>query len=213
MSLHKLAVCVILMLGVMFVPVRSDAGPLLITGDAEACFGIACTPGDTSSMGSLISYTSSVTADFSGYTDPEDGGLAVNFGTGDFGSIWVGSSSPSTLVNTPFTLLLTFFAPTVSNAQFAAQVTGKISTTQSNGILLNFDPNQIQLPYSSATGSGLLDITVFDTAIPSTGMGKITGYIQATTAVPEPATSLLFGTGVLGLLGFRSRKRPRRDKQ
>jgi hypothetical protein len=71
MSLHKLPVSVILMLGVMFVPVRSDAGPLSITGDAEACFGIACTPRDTSSMGSLISYTSSVAADFSGYTDAE----------------------------------------------------------------------------------------------------------------------------------------------
>jgi hypothetical protein len=207
MSLRRSILGAVLTLTVMAVPATSLAGPVLIAGDAEACFGTACTPGDTASAyGGVITYTSSSFTDFSGYADPDDGGLAINFGTGDYGSIFVGSSSPSTLINTPFTLSLTFLAPTAANVQFSALISGKVSTTMSNGIMINFDSNEIELPYTSPSGSGLLNITVFDTAVPSTGFGKITGYIQA-TPVPEPATVLLFGTGVLGFVGSRKRSR------
>jgi hypothetical protein len=201
MLLNKLAASGILALAVT-IPTASHASPILITGDVEACFGLGCTPDDTASLGSLITYVSSPLIDFSGTTDPDDGGLAVNFGTGDFGTIFVGSASPSSLINTPFTLLLTFLSPTVSDAQFSAQITGKVSTTQSNGILVKFEPSQIILPYIMDNGSGILSVSVFDTAVPSTGMGKISGYIQA-TAVPEASTSLLLATGLLGLLSLK----------
>jgi PEP-CTERM motif-containing protein len=207
MSLRKLSVSTILVFAAIAVPVASEASPIFIAGDAEACFGLGCTPGDTATYGAgLISYTSLGSTDFSGWTDPDDGGLGVNWGTGNFGSLFVGSSNPSTLVNTPFSLLLTFAAPAVSDAAFSARITGKISTTQSNGILINFDPNEIVLPYTTASGSGLLNITVFDTAVPSTGAGNITGYIQA-TAVPEPATLLLFSASGFGLFASRRRFR------
>ena len=207
MVLRRSILGAVLTLTVMAVPATSLAGPVFIAGDAEACFGTACTPGDiASAYGGLITYTSSLFTDFSGFADPDDGGLAINFGTGDYGSIFVGSSSPSTLINTPFTLSLTFLAPTVANVRFSAQITGKVSTTMSNGIMINFDSNEIEVPYTLPSGSGLLNITVFDTAVPSTGFGKITGYIQA-TPVPEPATALLFGAGALGFVGLRRRTR------
>ena len=48
---------------------------------------------------------------------------------------------------------------------------------------------------SNASGPRILELDGYDT------------FLDGTTPVPEPATMLLFGTGLAGLAGFRTRKR------
>jgi hypothetical protein len=189
------------------VPTASDAGSILISGDASACFGLGCTPGDSASyLGGLLEYESNGVLDFIGYTDPVDGTLAINLGTGSFGTLEVDTAFPYAFVNTPFSLLLDFYSPTAPDASFSATILGVISLNSIGGVVLLFDPYMVSLPYSYGSESGTLDVYAFSTAVPSGGSGQLSGYMVA-RAVPEPATSMLFGLGALGMVAVRKRRR------
>jgi hypothetical protein len=200
LQITALAACV------SFYPVHSEAGPILISGNASACFGAGCTPGQTASyLGGLIEYESNSTLDFFGFTDPATGELAISGVTGNFGRLEVGTAFPFALVNTPFSLLLDFYAPTAPDALFSATVAGVISLNSIGGLALIFNPFQASLPYSYNGESGVLDVYAASTIVLSGRSAPINGYAVA-TSVPEPATSLLLGLGAFGLLAARKRR-------
>jgi hypothetical protein len=194
-------------------PAMSEASPVFIVGNALGCFGVGCTPTeDASYLGGLLEYNSSaLIADFFGTTDPIAGTLAINTITGDFGRFDLEDSASPTWVSTPFSLLLQFAAPTATDAAFSAQIFGVVSTNFSGGVNVVFNPFTLSVPFSSGPESGVLDVWVFNTAVPSGGSGSINGFIRATTSsttvVPEPATTLLFGLGALAVASMRGRKR------
>ena len=122
---------------------------------------------------------------------------------------------------TDFTLSITFTDPIVSGspALFIADIFGTISRSGNsnnigNGSLLTIDfVNTAQhFNYSNALGSGAFDISVNDPA-PYTEASQfgntrtVTGQIMnltftsttPTPSVPEPASMLLFGVGLVGL--------------
>jgi hypothetical protein len=194
---------------VSMAPARSGAAPLLISGNASACFGVGCTPGQTASyLGGLIEYESNLVLDFLGFTDPVNGTLAINEGTGSFGRLNVDTAFPFALVNTPFSLLLDFYTPNVADASFSATILGVISLNSVGGIVVAFNPFMVSLPYSSNGESGILDVYALSTVAPSGGSAQLNGFMvaKATKAVPEPATSLLLGLGAFGLLATRRRR-------
>jgi hypothetical protein len=195
-----------LAIAISMVPALSDAGPIVISGDASACFGVACTPTDSASyLGGLIEYESNSVLDFLGVTDPVNGTLAINLGTGNFGRLEVDTAFPYTFVNTPFSLLLDFYSPTAPDASFSATILGVISLNSVGGVALWFDPSMVTLPYSYGSEQGMLDVYAFSTAVPSGGAGQLNGLMVA-KPVPEPATAMLFGLGALGLFAARKRR-------
>src|SRR5688572_21933107 len=117
MALKRITRVMLTVFALTMAPAVARGNPIQIVGNALGCFGLACTPAEAAATvigGVPITFVSSP-LDFSGLTDPIDGGLAINTQgtstTGNFGIISIGTATPATSVATPFTLLLQFTSP------------------------------------------------------------------------------------------------------
>ncbi len=215
---------------------QARADEVFIAGYTNGCFNCAVPPNSSAIQTSSLLGLSYTNSQFSGTT--ANGGLSFGGNatppgvqnSNNLGSFTL-STAPNVYDGSTFTLRVTFTAPqgiSGSNSQvFTATLTGTVRSDTDGGVTLDFDNTPILFTFNDTTcgattvagqqttcGQGRFFFSINDLDINPGQTASLTGRVSGAqqSSVPEPATMILFGTGLSGIAAAVRKRRKANQK-